>query len=145
MEKSILLTAIAPLLFGSTAASAASPDAPSGALLPGSAVVANNPPTDALVSRAHSPLYSDGWRCPPWFVWRNAGRQDWLCVEGFEADKIARENREAPKNWRGAPDGTRSCPPGLVRREAFNNDPVCVDPIRRALVHEMNLALYNIH
>ena len=109
------------------------------------AAAANIPSPDSLESRAHSPIYTDGWRCPPGFVWRNAGRQDWLCVEAFEAEKIARENRQAPNNWLDTPDGSHSCRSGLVRRGAFNNDPVCVDPIRRALVREMNLALYNIH
>lgn len=93
--------------------------------------------------RADRPSYiGGGWVCPPGFVWRNAGKQDWLCVDFIEARRIAHENQDATANWlpgRGEP----ACRPGLVRRDAFKNDPVCVDPARRALVHEMNLALYD--
>ena len=130
MGRSIVLAAAA-LQFAAPAAAAAA--------------AANVPSPDSLESRARPPVYTDGWRCPRGYVWRNAGRQDWLCVEAFEADKIARENRQAPNNWIETPDGSRECRSGLVRRGAFNSDPVCVDPIRRVLVHEMNLALYDIH
>ena len=109
------------------------------------AAAANNSLPDSLESRARPPVYTDAWRCPPGFVWRNAGRQDWLCVEAFEADRIARENQQAPKNWIDAPDGSHECRPGLVAREAVHQDKVCVDPVRRALVHEMSLALYDVH
>jgi hypothetical protein len=131
MAKSMMLAAVALQLAAPSAAWAAA--------------AAANISADSLESRARPPIYADGWRCPEGFVWRNAGRQDWLCVEAFEADRIARENQQAPKDWLDAPDGSRECRSGLVRRDAFNNDPVCVDPVRRALVKEMNLALYNLH
>jgi hypothetical protein len=113
---------------------------------PAAAAAANTPAGPTPGQRAGRPAYGDGgWRCPPGFVWRNAGRQDWLCVDPFEAERIARENQQAPNNWIDTPDGSRSCRSGLVPRGAFHNDPVCVDPVRRALVREMNLALYNVH
>lgn len=127
------------------------------ALLDGSAVAAEKGgPGDAvgvatansafklpLPGRAQKPSYDKhGWQCPPGFVWRNAGRTDWLCVDPFEARRIQQENRQAPGNWIDGPDGSRTCRPGLVRRGAFSKDVVCVDPIRRELVREMNLALY---
>ena len=145
MGKYTAFATIAMLLVGSSAALGAQRERPSGALLPGTAIVANNSSPDSLESRARPPIYTDGWRCPPGFVWRNAGRQDWLCVEAFEAEKIARENRQAPSNWLDSADGSHSCRSGLVRRDAVSSDPVCVDPIRRAMVREMNLGLYNIH
>ena len=93
--------------------------------------------------RAGAPRYvTGGWQCPPGFVWRNAGRTDWLCVEGAEARRVAQENLFAAANW--ADGRGDSCRPGLVRRDAFKGDPVCVDPSRRERVREMNLALYDV-
>ena len=100
----------------------------------------------ASVVRAGHPNYViGGWVCPPGSAWRNAGRQDWLCVEPDEARRIAWENGNgAAKAVRGA-DGSYACPEGLVTRGAFNGDDVCVDPQRQALVHHMNLALFDSH
>jgi hypothetical protein len=96
-----------------------------------------------ITARAERPSYgAGGWRCPPGFVWRNAGRQDWLCVEAFEAERIARENEHASDTWIEGPRGRRNCRSGLVPRAAFNGDPVCVDPLRRESIRMMNLALY---
>lgn len=98
----------------------------------------------ATANRAGRPSYVEGgWQCPPGFVWRNAGRTDWLCVEPAEARRIAEENDLAAKDWVDGPDGSRSCRSGLVRREAFRSDFVCVDPTRRERVRTMNLALYS--
>jgi hypothetical protein len=102
---------------------------------------------DVLPSSAHAgrPTYDKGgWRCPPGFVWRNAGRTDWLCVDPGEARRIEQENLQAPKSWIELPDGTRACRAGLVTRDATKKDGVCVDPIRHELVREMNLALYTV-
>jgi hypothetical protein len=98
-------------------------------------------------STAHAvhPTYDkSGWRCAPGYVWRNAGRTDWLCVDPREAQRIQEENRDAPGKWIEQPDGTRACASGLVTRDAIKKDPVCVDPIRHELVREMNLALYTV-
>jgi hypothetical protein len=95
-------------------------------------------------SRADRPNYvSGGWVCPPGFAWRNAGKQDWLCVDPTEARRIAWENDHAAQSWVRAADGGYACRPGLVPRDAFKDDHVCVDPARHELVHEMNLALFD--
>jgi hypothetical protein len=123
------------------------------ALLEGSAAAATNGNGNAalpalgnllLPVRADRPRYvSGGWVCPPGFAWRNAGRQDWLCVDPREARRVAWENQTAAANRMQATDGSVACRPGLVRRDAFKNDDVCVDPARRQLVHQMNLALFD--
>ena len=96
-----------------------------------------------LTSRAGRPSYvTGGWVCPPGFVWRNAGKQDWLCVDPGEARRIALENRYAAANWVQGSDGAELCRSGLVRRGAFKDDSVCVEPARRERIHEMNLALF---
>jgi hypothetical protein len=98
----------------------------------------------ASVVRAGHPNYViGGWVCPPGFAWRNAGRQDWLCVEPAEARRVAWENQSAAENWVRVPDGSYGCRPGMVMRDAFKDDRVCVDPARRELVEKMNLALFD--
>lgn len=95
--------------------------------------------------RAAKPQYvRGGWQCPPGFVWRNAGRTDWLCVDPQEALRIDRENQEAAANWVDGPDGAPVCRSGLVKREAFKSDIVCVDPLRRDATRQMNLALFSV-
>jgi hypothetical protein len=120
-------------------------------LLAGAASAATNgngnvsiPAVARLLSRADRPNYvSGGWVCPPGFAWRNAGKQDWLCVDPTEARRIAWENDHAAQSWVRAADGGYACRPGLVPRDAFKDDHVCVDPARHELVHEMNLALFD--
>src|SRR5689334_20662341 len=104
MARSTVIGAIALALLGSSPAI-------------GAAASTNN----VLPSTAHAgrPIYNkDGWRCPPGFVWRNAGRTDWLCVDPREAQRIQQENRDAPAKWIEQPDGTRACASGLVTRDA---------------------------
>ena len=106
----------------------------------------NIPAVGRLLSpnRADRPAYvSGGWVCPPGFAWRNAGKQDWLCVDPAEARRIAWENDHAAQSWVRASDGGYACRAGMVARDAFNGDHVCVDPARHQLVHQMNLALFN--
>ena len=123
------------------------------ALIAGSAGAATNGGGNAtlgggaswpLTSRAGRPSYvTGGWVCPPGFVWRNAGKQDWLCVDPGEARRVALENRYAAASWvQGS--GADACRTGLVRRDAFKDDPVCVEPGRRDRVREMNLALFDL-
>jgi hypothetical protein len=113
-------------------------------ILAGSAATAATNGGMAGANRAWRPSYVEGgWQCPPGFVWRNAGRTDWLCVDAAEARRIAEENGQAAQNWVEGPDGNRSCRSGLVRRGAFKSDFVCVDPLRRERVQTMNLALYS--
>ena len=71
-------------------------------------------------------------------MWRNAGKRDWLCVDPNEALRIEQENEAAAEVSAEPAD----CPEGLVPREAFTKDPVCVDPDRRDAVRQMNAALY---
>lgn len=125
MARWTIVAATAPILVGSAAAAATN-----GGV--------------AGFNRAGRPSYVEGgWQCPPGFVWRNAGRTDWLCVDPAEARRIAEENGRAAQNWIDGPDGNRSCRSGLVRRGAFKSDFVCVDPLRRERVRTMNLALYS--
>lgn len=96
--------------------------------------------------RAGHPNYvTGGWVCPPGFAWRNAGRQDWLCVDPSEARRIAWENQNATAKAVRVADGSYQCPEGLVTRGAFRDDDVCVEPARQAMVHQMNLALFDAH
>ena len=98
MERSRVIGALALALLGSSPAI-------------GAAASTNN----VLPSTAHAgrPTYDKGgWRCAPGFVWRNAGRSDWLCVDPGEARRIEQENRDAPAKWIEQPDGTRACPSG---------------------------------
>jgi hypothetical protein len=129
--------AIALVLFASAAAAATNGNG--NASLPAVGGLA------ASVRAGRPSFVGGGWVCPPGFAWRNAGRQDWLCVDPNEARRIAWENETgAAKAVRGT-DGTYGCPSGLVRRDASSDDSVCVNPARRAMVHQMNLALFDVH
>jgi hypothetical protein len=143
MTSSAGLAAIALLLTDSSVANAAGPDQAGNAVFSGTIAMANNAGALPLTSRASRPAYGKGgWRCPPGFVWRNAGPKDWLCVDGLEARRIAQENQQASANAADASDGRPACRAGLVRREAFKSDIVCVEPLRREVIRTMNLALY---
>jgi hypothetical protein len=137
MARSRLVAAIAMVLLASSAAAAT--DGNGNASLPAGAKLTGT-------GRAGPPSYvTGGWVCPPGFAWRNAGRQDWLCVDPLEAKRIAWENRNAAAKAVRGPDGTYRCPPGLVARGAFKDDDVCVESARREMVHRMNLALFDVH
>lgn len=136
MAKHTLRAAMLAALIGSAATAATNGG--------GSASLAGRG-AQALAGRAGRPTYVEGgWVCPPGFVWRNAGKTDWLCVDPGEARRIEQENRYAPATWAAEPDGTYACRTGLVPRGAFKGDRVCVDPSRQALVRQMNLALFDI-
>jgi hypothetical protein len=137
MSRSMPVAAIAMVLLASSAAAAT--DGNGNATLPNAAKL-------AAIARAGPPSYvSGGWVCPPGYAWRNAGRQDWLCVDPIEARRIAWENRNAAAKAAREPDGTYRCPPGLVARGASKGDDVCVEPARQEMVHQMNLALFDAH
>ena len=132
-----LSAAIVAVLLGSAAAAATNGNG--NASLPAAARLPQ------VMWAGHPNYVTGGWVCPPGSAWRNAGRQDWLCVDPDEARRVAWENRNgAAKAVRGA-DGSYACPAGLVTRGAFKDDDVCVDPRRQALVHQMNLALFDSH
>ena len=142
MAGSARLAGIALLLLGASAANAAAADG-ARAPAPQDAAAMANLSSVRLTGRAQRPTYgAGGWRCPPGFVWRNAGKKDWLCVDAWEAQRIAWENRQAAKSWVQKPDGGRACRSGLVPRDAFKGDIVCVDPSRRESIKTMNVALY---
>ena len=129
------------VLLGSSAAKGAAANQPSTPEI--ASVLAAAGTKLSTARRADKPSYDHGgWSCPAGFVWRKAGRTDWLCVDGLEAQRIARENARAADTWVAGPDGARTCKPGLVPRDAFKGDPVCVDLLRRASVRAMNMALY---
>lgn len=130
------MAAIALLLFGSAAAAATNGNG--NAPLPTAGGLA------AAVRAGHPNYVAGGWVCPPGFSWRNAGRQDWLCVDPAEARRIASENRDFAARAVRESDGTYACPSGLVRRDASHDDDVCVAPARQAAVHQMNLALFDV-
>jgi hypothetical protein len=136
MARSTKAAAVAAMLLASPAAAAATNG--NSASLPAVASL-------LTTGRAGRPSYvTGGWVCPRGFAWRNAGKQDWLCVDPAEARRIAWENQHAPQNWVRSPDGSYGCRPGFVPRDAFKNDHVCVDPARHQLVQEMNLALFDV-
>lgn len=137
MARSTFAAALALLLSGTPAAAAT--DGSGAASLPAESRLA------PMLRAGHPSYVTGGWVCPPGFAWRNAGKQDWLCVDPAEARRVAWENQNpAAKAVRG-PDGAYACPAGLVARGAFNGDRVCVDPARRAIVRQMNLALFDAH
>jgi hypothetical protein len=137
MRASMPVAAIAMVLLASSAAAAT--DGNGNATLPNAATL-------AVIVRAGPPSYvSGGWVCPPGYAWRNAGRQDWLCVDPGEAKRIAWENANAAAKAVRERDGTYRCPPGLVARGASKDDDTCVGPARHEMVHSMNLALFDAH
>ena len=137
MASTMPIAAIAMGLIATSAAGAT--DGNGNATLPNAAKA-------AAIARAGPPSYvTGGWVCPPGFAWRNAGRQDWLCVDPGEARRIAWENRNPPAKAVRQTDGSYRCPPALVARGASNDDDVCVEPARREIVHRMNLALFDAH
>lgn len=137
MARSTLAATSALLLLGTPAVGAT--DGNGSASLPAASRLA------PMLRAGHPTYVTGGWVCPPGYAWRNAGRQDWLCVDPVEARRVASENQNPPAKAARGPDGAYTCPAGLVARGAFNGDDVCVDPGRRAMVRQMNLALFDAH
>lgn len=77
--------------------------------------------------------------CAQGFVWREASKNDFVCVTPEVRTRSADENRKAATRWdpSGA-YGPKSCIAGFVWREAFGNDQVCVTPEIRAQVRREN-------
>ena len=135
MARSTPVAALAAMLLASSAAAAINGNGSASLPAVGNLLAA---------SRADRPNYvTGGWVCPPGFAWRNAGKQDWLCVDPAEARRIAWENYHAAQNWVRGADGRYACRSGLVPRDAFKDDHVCVDSARHELIHKMNLALFD--
>lgn len=143
MAGSVRTAAVALLLLGSSMASAAEDNRRDKVGGSDTVAMANISSSLHARERAVRPAYGPGgWRCPPGFVWRNGGRKDWLCVDAIEAQRIARENLRASETWATRSDGAHACRSGLVPRDAFQGDIVCVDPLRRESIRTMNFALY---
>jgi len=142
MMRRRVCTALAALVFQSSIGNAADTELNFAA---GSSALAAPTKTLSPGFRAHKPSYgTGGWRCPPGLFWRKAGKQDWLCVDSAEAQRIAHENEQAALSRTERPDGTATCHAGLVRREAFRGDLVCVKPLRQHEVRVMNAVLYTV-
>ena len=143
MTRGRMFAALAALLFQSSIGNAAGADQSN--LSAGSSALAAPSKSLSPGYRAGRPSYgTGGWRCPGGLLWRNAGKQDWLCVDFAEAQRIAHENEQAAQSLADAPEGTDTCHEGLVRREAFRGDLVCVEPLRQHEVRAMNGALYTV-
>ena len=76
--------------------------------------------------------------CKSGYVWREARKQDHVCVTPASRDRVAQENRTAAQRWTAGAYGPKSCVSGYVWREAFSGDTVCVSPQRRADVKQEN-------
>ena len=73
--------------------------------------------------------------CRPGYVWREAHRNDVVCVTPESRDRVAWENR----HWIvHSLQGGNACAPGFVWRDAFVGDFLCVTADIRAVVHEEN-------
>ncbi len=95
----------------------------------------------AVVPGASTPPLNYGPdTCVQGFVWREAGRNDHVCVLPGSRSLVARENQSAGsrRNPRGGPYGPDTCLQGFVWREAFAGDHVCVSTQRRVDVRNEN-------
>jgi len=73
--------------------------------------------------------------CKPGYVWREAHRNDLVCVTPESRDRVAWENR----HWIvHTLQGGNACAPGFVWRGAFVGDFLCVTTEVRAAVREEN-------
>jgi hypothetical protein len=80
-----------------------------------------------------------GDRCRTGYVWREARRNDHVCVPPEARDRTQAENAVAPDRWNPSGAwGRTTCVSGFVWREAFEGDHVCVTPNIRDVVREEN-------
>lgn len=70
---------------------------------------------------------------------RKARENDLVCVPKSVADLVQRENAASAKGEGHTPKGSIGCVSGLVWREAFDGDSVCVTPARRSETWAQNL------
>ena len=77
--------------------------------------------------------------CRQGFVWREANRQDHVCVTPQTRQQVADDNRLAAQRRAGGGQyGPDTCLQGFVWREATPQDHVCVTPQRRQQAAEDN-------
>jgi hypothetical protein len=83
--------------------------------------------------------------CKQGFVWREASRNDHVCVYPSSRSIVAQENQMASsrRSPHGGPYGPATCLNGYVWREAFPGDTVCVIPQRRTDVAHENTQARN--
>lgn len=81
------------------------------------------------------PSHAGYHTCAASYVWREADRFDVVCVSQAERRQIAEENRSNP-----VAQANGRCPNGLVLRETYAADRVCVIPQRRQSVRQDNAA-----
>lgn len=80
-----------------------------------------------------------GRPCKSGFVWREAGRGDFVCVEPWARDRVRQENRDdALHGVRVRPGQPPQCRAGYVLRAAFAHDFVCVTPAAHAQAQDEN-------
>jgi hypothetical protein len=88
-----------------------------------------------LPARSQPPAASAKPVCKPGLVWREAQRNDFVCVTPQSQARVAWENR----HWIvHTLQGGNACAPGFVWREAFVGDLLCVSRETRAAVREEN-------
>ena len=81
----------------------------------------------------------DARTCKSGFVWREAYRGDFVCVEPSQRDQAAADNAAATSRVNpGGAYGPNTCISGFVWREAGAGDVVCVEPWVRSRVAEDN-------
>src|SRR5262245_1001356 len=99
----------------------------------GATAISLRPPTPA---RPHQASASPKPGCKPGYVWRQAHRNDYVCVTPESRERVAWENR----HWIvHTLQGGNACAPGFVWRGAFLGDLLCVSTDVRAAVREENL------
>jgi hypothetical protein len=76
--------------------------------------------------------------CKQGYVWREARKDDHVCVHPKTRDEVAEQNRQASRLWVSGDYGPRTCRQGYVWREAFKGDLVCVRPEVRERTREDN-------
>jgi hypothetical protein len=69
---------------------------------------------------------------------RKTRAKDLVCVPQSVADTVQRENAASARG-EGHPPGANGCVSGLVWREGFDGDSVCVTPARRSETWQQNL------
>lgn len=77
-------------------------------------------------------------------VARHTRQLDTACVSPAEAQKVRAENDASARgegHTPGGPFGGRGCVPGLVWREGFDGDTVCVTPARRSEMFRQNAGI----
>jgi len=86
----------------------------------------------AAPAHAQPPARSD--TCLQGFVWRDAFRNDHVCVTPDTRERAARDNSQATARREpgGGQYGVDTCRQGYVWRDAGPNDRVCVTPETRA-------------